>query len=130
MRPRSIAALALTAAVACAGCASGTSTAGGGGAGATSHAVSFDPRNGAFGCIVGKGFAATKVGTDTIDLGPAAGGAKVVYATTPFAATQDQIHGQAEGAEVIAGAKLFVKNLPERDLSKLESCLDAQGPKY
>jgi hypothetical protein len=142
MRLRSPSALALVAALALAcaiaGCGGGATTVGGGAGvkaaptGGGAKVVSFDPRNGPLGCLGAKGVQAAKDPRepDKLDILPAASGAFVQFASTPAEAQDRQLANQAPGAEVIGPMLLTVGSLSEADLSKVETCLQAQGAKY
>lgn len=59
-------------------------------------------------------------------VGTATGGPTVSFEPTPGDAQGVQIHGQAQGAEVIGAALVYPNQAPDGLLSKVESCV-AQG---
>jgi hypothetical protein len=143
MRSRSLQALALLAAlIPLTGCGGGATTVGAGGvragagAGATGAGggsiVAFDPRNGPLGCLLGKGLQAAKDPRqpDRIDILPASNGASIAFASNAAEAQDRQLANQAPGAEVIGPALLSVGALSDAQLTKVETCLQAQGTRY
>ena len=48
----------------------------------------------------------------------------VAFAPSPGSAEGEQMTGQAQGAEVIGAALLYVHQAPDAELAKIEDCLD------
>ncbi len=141
LRPPSALALLAVLVLAVAGCGGSGTTVGGGAAakpaasaqtGGGSSPASFDPRNAPLGCILSKGLQAEKDAKqpDKLNILPATTGASIAFAATPAEAQDRQIANDAPGAEVIGPSLLTVGDLSEVDLSKVETCLQAQGSKY
>jgi hypothetical protein len=134
MRSRSLKALALLPALFAIGCGSGGTTVGGGNepSAGGSRPAAFDPRDAPLGCIQGKGVDAQKDPrqTDKLVILPATSGAYVVFAATAPEAQGRQIRNEAPGAEVIGPHLFTVGDLPDDELTKVETCLQAQGSKY
>jgi hypothetical protein len=123
-------ALALTglAAAALAGCGSSfTATAGSSIPAATAKPIGYGvidnaPRPHAK-CIRAAGLPVTRIGLTTLQVGALPAGPTIVFATDPNSAENEQIDGQAPGAEVIGAAVLYVHGAPDPELAKLEACL-------
>jgi hypothetical protein len=133
LRPPTALALLLAALVLLAGCGGGATTAGRGTTPAGgSHPVAFDPRNGPLGCLTANGIQAVKDPreTDRLDILPASSGVSIQFAATPEDAQGRQLRDEAPGAEVIGPHLLTVGTLPDAELNKIETCLQAQGSKY
>jgi hypothetical protein len=135
MRLRSPQALALLSAalLGLAGCGGAATQVGGGSAPAGgSHPVAFDPRNGPLGCLGAKGIQAVKDPRqpDKLDILPAASGASIAFAATAPEAQGRQLRNEAPGSEVIGPHLLTVGDLSDAQLTKIETCLQAQGSKY
>lgn len=75
-------------------------------------------------CIRQAGLPATRIGLTTIQVGPLPAGPTIVFAADPNAAENEQITDQAQGAEVIGAALLYVHGAPTPELAKIEACLD------
>jgi hypothetical protein len=134
MRSRLLQALALLPALVVIGCGSGGTTVGGGNetaAGGTRPAA-FDPRDAPLGCIQGKGIGVEKDAhqTDKLVILPATSGAYIEFAATAPGAQGRQIRNEAPGAEVIGPHLFTVGDLSDDALTKVETCLQAQGSKY
>jgi hypothetical protein len=135
MRSRPLQALALLPALILAGCGgAGTTVGGGNNAAATGggHPVAFDPRDAPLGCIHAKGIGADKDPRqpDRVVILPPASGASITFASTPADAQSRQLADVEPGAEVIGPSLLTVGDLPDAELAKIETCLQAQGSKY
>lgn len=133
LRPPTALAALLAALALLAGCGGGATKAGGGSTPAgASHPVAFDPRNGPLGCLSANGVQAVKDPReiDKLDILPAASGASIQFAATPEDAQGRQLRNEAPGAEVIGPHLLTVGDLSDAELSKIETCLQAQGVKY
>jgi hypothetical protein len=138
MRSRSLQTLALLPALllalTAAGCGSGGTTVGGGNTpnGGGSRPAAFDPRDAPGGCFQSKGIQVQKDPrqTDKLDILPATTGASVEFASTPAEAQGIQIANGSPGAEVIGPHLLTVGGLSDAELTKIETCLQAQGSKY
>jgi hypothetical protein len=139
MRSRLLPALALLSALLAIGCGSGGTIVGGGNEPAATGATpagaqpaAFDPRDAPLGCVLGKGIRAEKDAkqTDRLDILPVTSGAYVEFAATPAEAQGRQLRNEAPGAEVIGPHLLTVGDLPDDQLSAIESCLQAQGSRY
>lgn len=74
-------------------------------------------------CMQAAGLPAVRVGQTKIQVGSLPAGPTVVFAADPNAAENEQITGQAQGAEVIGAALLYVHGAPDPELAKLEACL-------
>jgi hypothetical protein len=83
----------------------------------------YDPRDKPIKCIAQKGVAGRKVGRTTLQVGAPDQGPKVVYVTTPEFAASLQLHGHAEGAEVIGRALLYPQSGNDQQLKIIENCL-------
>jgi hypothetical protein len=122
------------------GCGSGGTTVGGGnrapaagsGDGGGSRPAAFDPRDAPLGCIQSKGIQVEKdpKQTDRLVILPAASGASIAFAATAPEAQSRQLSNEAPGAEVIGPHLLTVGDLSDAELTKIETCLQAQGSKY
>ncbi len=77
-------------------------------------------------CIRGAGLPATEVNPHQLQVGPLPTGPTVVFTPTPGAAQAQQIYGQAQGAEVIGSALVWVNQGSQSELQTIENCL-AQG---
>lgn len=99
----------------------------GGPAAAPSHATAaYDPRSTPLSCMRGEHLKAHFQGANAIRFDGGSGAPQIVFASTPDEAVALQLHGQAEGAEVIGQALLFVHHAPESELKAIEKCLDKQ----
>jgi hypothetical protein len=122
------------------GCGSGGTTVGGGnhtpasasGSGGGSQPAAFDPRDAPLGCIQSKGVQVEKdpKQTDRVVILPATSGASIAFAATAPEAQSRQLSNAAPGAEVIGPHLLTVGDLSDAELTKIETCLQAQGSKY
>ena len=81
-----------------------------------------DPRAKHLACLLQHGIAATEIGPDTIQVGPAGVGPTIHFLSTPGAAQFAQISGRVESAEVIGGALLYPNQAPDGELQTVESC--------
>lgn len=126
--------VALLPVLALAACGSGGTTVGGGNQPVSGgpHAAAFDPRDAPLGCIASKGIQATKdPKTPTrLVIEPASSGAFVDFAATAAEAQGAQLRNEAPGAEVIGPHVFTVGDLPDAELTKIETCLQAQGRDY
>lgn len=77
-------------------------------------------------CIRGAGLPATEVNPHQLQVGPLPTGPTVVFTPTPGAAQAQQIYGQAQGAEVIGSALVWVNQGSQSELQTIENCL-AEG---
>lgn len=75
-------------------------------------------------CLRGAGLPVQLVGQTGIQIGPLPGGPSVVFTPDPGTAEGDQIHGQAQGAEVIGAALLYPHRGSHPELEAIETCLD------
>jgi hypothetical protein len=69
------------------------------------------------------GLPAVRVGQVKVQVGSLPVGPTVVFAADPNAAENEQITGQAQGAEVIGASLLYVHGAPDAELATIESCL-------
>jgi hypothetical protein len=74
-------------------------------------------------CLRGAGLPATEVAPERIQVGSLPSGPTVVFTPTPGAAQAAQIYGQAQGAEVIGSALLWVHQGSDGELQTIEDCL-------
>jgi len=138
MRSRPLQALALLPALVLVACGSGGTTVGGGSrstaepAAGGARAAAFDPRDAPLGCILGKGLRAEKDPreADRLLILPASSGASIAFAATAAEAQGVQLRNEAPGAEVIGPHLLTVGTLSDDQLTKVETCLQAQGRDY
>jgi hypothetical protein len=87
-----------------------------------------DPRMKHVTCLVQHKIPVTEVGRTWLQVGSAPAGPLVNFEPTPGAAQEQQISGQAQGAEVIGSALLYPKSGSDKLLQVIESCL-AEGVK-
>jgi hypothetical protein len=106
--------------------AGGGSASGGSGAptGTSVGFKAYDPVGRPLRCIHRKHLRAERDRKGGIQVLPADRNPRVVFASTPGDATAAQIHGQAEGAEVIGNALLYVNEATDRTIKIVENCLD------
>jgi hypothetical protein len=74
-------------------------------------------------CIRAAGLPAVRVGPSKIQVGTLPAGPTVIFAPDPNAAEAEQIEGQAQGAEVIGAAVLYVHGGSDAELATVEACL-------
>lgn len=74
-------------------------------------------------CMQAAGLPAVRVGATTIQVGMLPAGPTVDFAPDPNAAEAEQIENEAQGAEVIGAALLYVHAAPDAELAKVEACL-------
>ena len=126
-------ALAGLAAAALAGCGSGFKPVAGSAVPAASalplgRGVVDQARQPYYTCIRAAGLPVTKVGYETLQVGPLPSGPTIHFAPDPPAAEQEQIdaaaYPQAQGAENIGAALLYVHAAPDSELATIEACLD------
>jgi hypothetical protein len=101
---------------------------GGGGAGSASSGGTpgaYDPVGRPLRCMRRQKLPAYRAGVGAIQVAPKGRGPRVVFASTPGDAQAAQIHGQAEGAEIIGNAMLFVSAASDKVIKIMEKCLDA-----
>jgi hypothetical protein len=84
-----------------------------------------DKRGVALQCIKGKGLPAKLVGEQSIQVGPA-GGPRIEFFVSGGEAEGQQFQGQAQSAEQIGSALLFINSGSRDELDKVEACLDDQ----
>ena len=115
-------AIALAAACALSVVAAACGGNGGGGGGGDAA----DKRGAAFGCITReKGFDARLDGDKAIEIeGPR--GPRVEFFVSSGEAEARQFQGEAQGAEQIGAALLFVRQASDDDLEEIEDCLHQQ----
>ena len=77
-----------------------------------------------FTCIRAAGLPVVDVGSSTLQVGPQPAGPTIHFEATPGGAQEQQIDGQAQGAEAIGAAQLYVHGAPDAELEKIENCLD------
>jgi hypothetical protein len=84
-----------------------------------------------FTCLHAAGLPVTLVGqapAEELQIGPLPGGPTIKFASFPQVAEGEQIdaqsYPQAQGAEVIGAALLYVHSAPDAELAKIETCLD------
>lgn len=101
----------------------------GAGAAASGHYSSqpYNPVTGPLRCLRQAGLRARHAGRDGIQVLPKGAGPRIVFAATPGDAEAAQLHGQAEGAEVIGNALLYPNAAPDDLLKKVETCLAGSG---
>jgi hypothetical protein len=117
-------ALALAAACALTGLTAGCGSDGGGGDGGGLNPA--DKRGAAFECITReKQLEARLAGEKAIQVnGP--GGARLEFFVSSGEAEARQFQGEAQGAEQIGAALLFVNRASDADLQSIEDCLSEQ----
>lgn len=84
-----------------------------------------DKRGVALQCIKDKGLEARMVGEQSIQVG-ATGGPRVEFFVSGGEAEGQQFQGQAQAAEQIGSALLFVNQATPDQLDEVEACLDDQ----
>lgn len=116
------------------GLAGGTPSGGGGSASSGSGTSAgggklgaYDPVAAPLRCIRRKHVHAYRDGGTIIQVAPKPTGPRVVFTSTQGDAQAAQIHGQAEGAEVIGAALLYVNTASDGLIKVMETCLDASG---
>jgi hypothetical protein len=67
-------------------------------------------------------------GPDTVAVDPPEAGMHVVFQATPGQAQYSQLHGGAEGAEVILSALLYVGRASDSQILPVERCVDHVAP--
>lgn len=87
----------------------------------------YNPVTGPLRCLREAGLRAHHAGRDGIQIVPRGAGPRIVFAATPGDAQAAQLHGQAEGAEVIGNALLYPNGAPDDVLKKVETCLAGSG---
>lgn len=105
---------------------------GGGGGGGTAGGTSssggtlsaYDPVGRPLRCMRRNHLPAYRDGVGAIQIAPKGKGPRVVFASTTGDAQAAQIHGQAEGAEIIGTALLYVSTASDRVIKLAETCLD------
>lgn len=78
-------------------------------------------------CIRAAGLPVVKVGrtpAEGLQVGALPAGPTIAFAPSPGSAEGEQMTGQAQGAEVIGAALLYVHQAPDAELAKIEDCLD------
>lgn len=75
-------------------------------------------------CMQRAGLPARRIGLTTIQVGALPAGPTVIFEPDPNGAEMEQIQGKAEGAEIIGAAMLFVHGASDKELAKIETCLD------
>lgn len=89
--------------------------------------ASDDKRGEALACIRDvKRIEARPVGDKEIAIGPGEGGPTIEFFQSSLEAEAEQFEGNAEGAEQIGAALLYVRDAPEPLLEELEACLNEQ----
>jgi hypothetical protein len=81
---------------------------------------SYDPRAPVVACLGDKGISARAVGGTAI----VADGVRIDFLRTPGEAIARQIAGQAQGAEQIGRALVWVDSAPDALLAPIERCVD------
>lgn len=115
-------AIALAAACALSVSATACGSDGGGGGGLNPA----DKRGAAFGCITReKGMDARLDGEKAIQV-DGSGGPRVEFFVSSGEAEARQFQGEAQGAEQIGAALLFVRRASDEDLEQIEDCLSRQ----
>jgi hypothetical protein len=109
------------------GLAGGTPSGGGGTSAGGGSLGAYDPVKGPLHCMRIKHVHAYRDGGTIIQVAPKPTGPRVVFTSTQGDAQAAQIHGQAEGAEVIGAALLYVNTSSDGLIKVLEKCLDAGG---
>jgi hypothetical protein len=84
----------------------------------------YDPVGRPLRCMRRQKLRAYRAGVGAIQVAPKATGPRVVFASTTGDAQAAQIHGQAEGAEIIGNALLFVRSASDGVIKIMEKCLD------
>jgi hypothetical protein len=74
-------------------------------------------------CLRKAHLAVTVVNRQVLQIGPLPTGPTVVFTPTPSSAQDAQIYGQAQGAEAIGSALLWVHQGSDGELKKIEDCL-------
>ncbi len=87
----------------------------------------YNPVTGPLRCLRQAGLRAHHDGPGAIQVVPKGRGPRVVFAATPGDAQAAQIHGQAEGAEVIGNALVYPNAASDAMLKKVETCLAGSG---
>jgi len=87
----------------------------------------YNPVTGPLRCLREAGLRAHHDGRDGIQIVPKGAGPRIVFAATPGDAQAAQLHGRAEGAEVIGNALLYPNAAPDALLKKVETCLAGSG---
>lgn len=87
----------------------------------------YDPVAAPLRCMRRKHVHAYRDGGNVIQVAPKATGPRVVFTSTQGDAQAAQIRGQAEGAEVIGPALLYVRDSSDGLIKVMEKCLDAGG---
>jgi hypothetical protein len=75
-------------------------------------------------CLRAAGLPAVRVGPTSIQVGTLPSGPTIHFAPDPNAAEAEQIEDEAQGAEIIGAAVLYVNGASDRELKKVEACLD------
>jgi len=131
-----LAALLALAALVLVACGAGASGAGAGGRPTSARGASapgsyssqpYNPVTGPLRCLRQAGLRAHHDGPGAIQVVPKGRGPRVVFAATPGDAQAAQIHGQAEGAEVIGNALVYPNAASDAMLKKVETCLAGSG---
>jgi hypothetical protein len=78
------------------------------------------------GCLRDAHLPVQVVSPTRLQVGPAAAGPVIIFASTPGAAQADQIDGSAQGAEVIGTALVYPNRGSDAEMSSIAACL-AQG---
>ncbi len=86
----------------------------------------FDPRATTQTCLRHAHLASVPVGPRQLLLGAGPDGPSIVFTITTAEAEAIELRGEAEGAERVGSALLFVRGASEAVLAKVESCLKKQ----
>jgi hypothetical protein len=89
-------------------------------------AHAYDPLTTAQHCLAREHIAATPLGVRRLLIGAGTQAPSITFTTTFDEAEATEVRGEAEGAERIGSAFLFVGGAPDSLLKKIEGCLSKQ----
>lgn len=123
MSSAKLAAASAIAALALAGCGTVSVQPNSGSRGQVDNQETMNPNH--VSCLRQAQLPVTVVNRQTLQIGPLPAGPTVVFTPTPSSAQDAQIYGQAQGAEAIGSALLWVHQGSDGELKKIEDCLAA-----